>query len=98
MRTKTHDPLPKTLAGAVCIQWVPCGRAGCRCSRGQLHGPYYYRFWREGGRLRKEYVRLTELEEVRAQCEARRRARHELRQAWDTWRQLLAAVREVEGT
>jgi hypothetical protein len=94
--TKTRDLLPKTLPGAVCVQWVRCGRPGCRCSRGQPHGPYYYRFWREGGRLRKVYVRPADLEEVRAQCEARRQARRELQRAWDIWRQLLAAVREVE--
>jgi hypothetical protein len=98
MRTKKCDPLPKTLPGVVLAQWVRCGRAGCRCARGSLHGPYYYRFWREGGRLRKVYVRTAELEEVRARCEARRRARRELRQGWDIWRQLLAAVREAEET
>jgi transcriptional regulator with XRE-family HTH domain len=26
-----------------------------------LHGPYHYRFWREGGRLRKQYVKPAEL-------------------------------------
>jgi hypothetical protein len=42
--------------GAICAQFVRCGKAGCKCSRGELHGPYYYRFTREGGRLRKSYV------------------------------------------
>jgi hypothetical protein len=76
---------------------VRCGAGGCRCARGELHGPYHYRFWREGGRLRKVYVRPAELDEVRAQCEARRQARRELQQAWNIWRQLLAAVREVQN-
>lgn len=43
-------------AGAVCAQFVRCGKTGCKCSRGELHGPYYYRFTREDGRLRKIYV------------------------------------------
>lgn len=42
--------------GAICAQWKRCGRPNCRCASGQLHGPYYYRFYREGGRLRKEYL------------------------------------------
>ena len=45
--------LPKILRGSVHAQWVTCGKPGCRCSRGHLHGPYLYLFWRERGRLRK---------------------------------------------
>ena len=50
--------LPKK--GAVCAQWKRCGRPSCRCVRGQLHGPYHCLFWREGGRLRKRYIRQAE--------------------------------------
>src|SRR5262249_25841354 len=96
VQTKNRQTLPKTLPGVVCAQWVRCGRANCRCARGQLHGPYHYRFFRVGGRLKKEYVRPAELEEVRARCEARRQARRDLRAAWDTWRLMRAAVRQVE--
>jgi hypothetical protein len=32
---------------------VSCGRSGCsRCP----HGPYWYAYWREGGRLRSRYI------------------------------------------
>jgi hypothetical protein len=32
---------------------VRCGRAGCtRCP----HGPYWYAYWREDGRLRSRYI------------------------------------------
>jgi hypothetical protein len=86
------------LPGVVLPEWVRCGKPNCRCRRGELHGPYHYRFWREGGRLRKAYVKRSELERVRAQCEARRQFRQELKAGWQTWRELLAAVREVEGT
>jgi hypothetical protein len=96
VKEETAEPLPKTLPGAVCAQWVRCGRPRCRCARGQLHGPYFFRFWREDGRLRKQYVKRSELKEVRARCEARRQFRRELRFGWETWRALLAAVRQVE--
>lgn len=59
------------LPGTVHVQWVRCGRANCRCSHGQLHGPYHYRFWREGGRLRKQYVKRSDVEAVTAACNAR---------------------------
>jgi hypothetical protein len=90
------NALPKTLPGTVCAQLVRCGRPGCRCARGSLHGPYFYRLWREGGRVRKEYVRPADLERVRAQCQARRQARRELAGWREVWRQMAAEVREVE--
>ena len=96
METDLPEPLPKTLPGVVRPQWVRCGRGNCRCARGRLHGPYFYRFWREGGRLRKQYVKPSELDQVRAQCEARRQFRRELRAGWDGWRRMVSVIREVE--
>jgi hypothetical protein len=96
VQTKTLDPLPKTLPGVVCRQWVRCGRQNCCCTHGKLHGPFFYRFWREGGKLRKQYVPAEKVDEVRSRCEARREARRTVRAGWETWRNLLAVVREVE--
>jgi hypothetical protein len=34
-------------------EYVRCGREGCsRCP----HGPYWYAYWREAGRLRSRYI------------------------------------------
>jgi hypothetical protein len=76
--TKTAQPLPKV--GALCAQWVRCGTPGCRCARGELHGPYYYRFWREEGRLRKRYVRLDDVLAVRREIEVQRTFDHHMRE------------------
>ena len=95
-RKKPVETLPKILPGAVCEQWVRCGREGCRCTGDQPHGPYYYRFWREGVRLRKQYVPPQEVEEVRARCQARRQERQELDEWREEWRRMAALVREVE--
>ncbi len=92
--SKTPDPLPKTLPGVVCAQRVRCGKPGCRCAQGPGHLAFY-RFWREGGRLRKRYVRRADLESVRVACAARQRERRELAEAWQKWRQLVSVVREV---
>ena len=64
---KLEKALPKTLPGAVVAQY--------RTHGDRTYGPYWFRFWREGGRLRKAYVRAPDLEEVRAACEANRKAR-----------------------
>lgn len=92
--TKTPEPLPKTLPGVVCAQRVRCGKPGCRCADGQGHLAFY-RFWREGGRLRKRYVRRADLAAVRAACEARQRERRELAEGWQQWRELASVVREA---
>lgn len=69
--------LPKTvphkLPGTVHEQYTRCGKPNCKCAQGQLHGPYYYRFWRDRrGSLHKEYVRKADVEAVRSACDARR--------------------------
>ena len=65
--------IPAELPGAVCPQWVKCGKPNCKCARGELHGPYWYRFWRDPfGSLCKEYVRPGDLEAVRVACAANR--------------------------
>jgi hypothetical protein len=69
MTRKLPDPFPKgpapsvapILAGSIHLEWKRCGKPNCRCERGMLHGPYFYRRWREGGRLRKGYVSREEL-------------------------------------
>ena len=94
---------PKTLPkrGAICQQWVRCGRPGCRCSRGDLHGPYAYLFSREGGKLRKRYIRLDAAPSVQAACidrrEEERRAREALQAWWEKWRLLRRNLREVSS-
>lgn len=99
-RSKNQKMLPKTLPGAVCQQWKRCGRSACKCVTGALHGPYFYRFWRERGRLRKAYVKAADLEAVRAACAAERelmrtrRLLHAL--GLNDWRRLMALLREEE--
>jgi uncharacterized membrane protein len=58
------EPLP----GAVRERYVKCGKPGCQCETGVKHGPYHYRVWRDGGRIRTAYVPLQDVEKARAQC------------------------------
>jgi len=99
--TKTPKTLPKMLPGTVCAQWARCGKPVCKCARGELHGPYYYRFWREGGRLRKVYVRPADLAVVRAACDEERQFLRLGRLAralgQQDWRRLSSILREIEG-
>ncbi len=55
------------LTGALVSEYKRCGKPNWRCARGHLHGPYYYRRWRDaGGQQRKQYVPRGQSEQVRA--------------------------------
>ena len=88
MTTESAETLPKTLAGVVCAEWKKCGKPGCRCAKGKPHGPYFARFWREGGQLRKTYIRKADVAGVRARCLARRQSRAD-------WLAALHGIREI---
>ena len=45
-----------TLPGSLVRQGRRCSSAGCRCRRGELHGPYLYLALYVGGRNRTLYV------------------------------------------
>ncbi|HWH07588.1 MAG TPA: hypothetical protein VNX21_00215 [Candidatus Thermoplasmatota archaeon] len=54
-------PVDATVRTREAVFWyrsegVRCGKARCACREGKLHRPYVYKYWREGGRLRKAYV------------------------------------------
>ncbi len=40
------------------LERVRCGKAGCKCAGkdGELHGPYWYAYWRDNGKLKSRYV------------------------------------------
>lgn len=66
MKTKTGNLLPKMMSGSVHAQMVRCGKASCKCARGELHGAYYYLFVRVNGKLTKRYLKADEVQPVRA--------------------------------
>jgi len=61
------------LHGSLIAEHKRCGKPNCRCARGEMHGPYYYRRWRDAsGRQRKEYVPREQVGQVRATLEKAR--------------------------
>lgn len=40
------------------LERVRCGKVGCKCAgeNGELHGPYWYAYWRNDGKLRSTYI------------------------------------------
>ena len=50
--------LDRRVRGRVTYQLEPvkCGKPRCRCAEGELHGPYWYAYAWQDGRIRKRYV------------------------------------------
>jgi transposase len=58
------------LRGSLVEQGRRCGKAGCRCTRGELHGPYWYLTVGRGPALsRLVYVPSSLTEQVRSHVE-----------------------------
>jgi hypothetical protein len=54
------------ISGSVVEQGRRCGKEGCRCNSGELHGPYTYVVLpRSGGRTRTVYVPVAAAAAVR---------------------------------
>ncbi len=38
------------------LERVKCGKKTCKCAKGELHGPYWYAYWRNGKRVNSKYI------------------------------------------
>jgi hypothetical protein len=62
--------LESVLQGSVVSQKRRCGKQGCRCAQGELHGPYVYlSLGRGSGDARLLYVPLSLADEVERRVE-----------------------------
>ena len=99
MEKEKANSLPKSIPGTVIAQMVRCGKSSCKCARGELHGPYFYRFWRTGRRLHKTYVRKSETAAIKAACDNYRNEQREIRQKIldnkQQWRDLKALLKAL---
>lgn len=43
------------------LEKVRCGKEACKCAgeQGELHGPYWYAYWRVDGKLKSKYIGKT---------------------------------------
>jgi hypothetical protein len=86
------------VSGSLVEQYVTCGKAGCRCARGQKHGPLYYLYWKEQGKSRSLYVPRDKVAELRRQIQNYRRFQKKLtallRQQLRDWQRTLQEERQ----
>lgn len=77
------NPYHDEIAGARVtyqLELVRCGKAKCRCARGNWHGPYWYGYWSAGGRTRSLYVGKKLRPAAEVANERNERKRHNAKQ------------------
>ena len=99
---ETQKPFPKIqldrmLNGAVCASYARCGKPNCKCALGKLHGPYYHRYQWFNGRVIKQYIRVRDVEEVRAGCARYRALQIELLEGRRHHGLLMSTLRQILG-
>jgi hypothetical protein len=72
---------------------VKCGKKGCKCSRGELHGPYYYYVTTDQTERTRRYIRRADVPETAQACENHRQLQAELRAGRARYAQLLHDAR-----
>ena len=77
------------LRGSLIERKKRCGKAGCRCVDGKLHGPYWYLSTRGAEGTRLEYVPRDWLDWVRDRVENFRRVQTVLAEVAEINRELL---------
>ncbi len=58
----THQPL---VAGSLIAKYKRCNKGDCRCTRGELHGPFWYLSQTVEGRTVMRFIRAAEVVRVR---------------------------------
>jgi hypothetical protein len=67
--------------GSLVPMYKACNKGGCKCTRGERHGPFWYLSWSEGGKTRMYFVKAAGQTQVRAAATRYRRWRH-VRAQW----------------
>ncbi len=82
------------LNGHIQKRRVRCGKPNCKCARGEPHTAFYH-VWHDGGRRFQKYVRRSQVETLRHQCEQHRRLQIKLRAGRIEYKQILVRAREL---
>lgn len=54
----------KMLKGSVVKKYKACGKGDCKCTRGELHGPFHYLTYKEDGKTKMIFLRQSQWEKA----------------------------------
>jgi hypothetical protein len=74
---------------------VRCGKSNCKCSKGELHGPYFYHRTWSGETHQRRYIKLADVLEMAQACENYRQLQASLRVGREEYKQMMAQMRDL---
>ena len=84
---------------AICPQFKKCGKKQCRCNDGDLHGPYYFEFFRSvDGRLKKRYIRAADAQRIWTKYSLEREIKRNRRADRKQFTELSRELRNIKKT
>lgn len=90
-------PTNSRVTGVVIKERVKCGKPNCKCTRGELHGGYYYHYFRvfKNGKstLKKNYVPKNNVKKLKQQIKQTRDTDKKYRVWLDEQSKFLAVIR-----
>ena len=86
---------PAMVAGSFYEMHKKCGRPGCRCTRGELHGPFPVIAIARGGRRSTRSVPRDRVAEVRRRVEAYRAFQQRRRRLRSAMRRIMEIVTQI---
>ena len=92
--SKTATKISDLQPGHIQRRRVRCGKPHCRCAKGARHNAYYH-VWHADGRRFQRYVRRSQIDSVRAACQAHRELQVQLRAGRAEYQRTLARAREL---
>jgi allophanate hydrolase subunit 1 len=82
------------LNGHIQKRRVRCGKANCKCTKGEMHTAFYH-VWHTDGRRYQKYIRRSQVEQIRAACLNYRNLQIQIRAGRAEYKQLFARARAL---
>ncbi|MCL5070430.1 MAG: hypothetical protein M1308_05985 [Actinobacteria bacterium] len=76
----------KMLYGSIVKKYKACGKGGCKCTRGDLHGPFYYLTFKEDKKTKMIFLRKHIWERAL-----------KLNNNYKKWRKMRADISKING-
>ncbi|HRH43842.1 MAG TPA: hypothetical protein PKY82_19580 [Pyrinomonadaceae bacterium] len=84
--------------GHIQVRRVRCGKANCKCAKGEKHQSFYH-VWYSNGKRYQKYIRQSKVENIQNACITQRKVRKSEREktkaTWGTLRQIREQLREL---
>ncbi len=77
------------IQGSLVKRHLACGKQGCKCEKGERHGPFYYLTYLESSRHKSLYVPKDKVEKVREGIKAYKKVKEIIAEVADINRRLL---------